>query len=86
MKLEDSKTYTVYSQLPDSLTLSYEGKVKFIKNCLKDMGYSKQLITYLLSTYDLKSFITHFHSANHLELASHFLGHARKIEEATSNY
>jgi hypothetical protein len=63
--------------------LSFSDKVKFIKGCLKDMGYSKELIAYLLSTYDLDSFINNF-SGNHLELASHFLGHARHIEEGSS--
>ena len=80
-----SKTYSTYAQLPDHLTLSYEGKVKFIKNCLKDLGYSKQLIAYLLSTYDLKSFITHY-SNNHLALADHFIGHARRVDEAQRSY
>jgi hypothetical protein len=65
--------------------LSFNDKVKFIKACLKDMGYSKELIAYLLSTYDLDSFINSF-NGNHLELASHFLGHARQVKEATSNY
>ena len=63
--------------------LSFSDKVKFIKACLKDMGYSKELIAYLLSTYDLDSFINTF-SDNHLELATHFLGHARHISEGSS--
>ena len=63
--------------------LSFNDKVKFIKACLKDMGYSKELIAYLLSTYDLDSFINSF-NGNHLELASHFLGHARHIDENSS--
>jgi len=63
--------------------LSFSDKVKFIKACLKDMGYSKELIAYLLSTYDLDSFINTF-SGNHLELATHFLGHARHISEGSS--
>lgn len=83
MKLAESKT--TYRQLPEELTLSYEGKIKFIKNCLKDLGYSKELITYLLSTYDLESFIKNFNN-NHLELAAHFIGHASQIKQAAENY
>lgn len=59
--------------------------VLFIKNCLRDEGYSKELITYLLSTYDLESFIGNS-AWNKLQLATHFLGHARHLQQATSNY
>ncbi len=58
---------------------------RFIKLCLKDEGYSRELITYLLSTYDLDTFIGES-SFNKLEIASGFLGHARKVKEATHNY
>ena len=59
--------------------------IKFIKLCLRDEGYSKELIAYLLSTYDLNTFIGES-SYNKLEIANGFLGHARKGEEATHNY
>jgi hypothetical protein len=59
--------------------------VLFIKNCLRDEGYSKELIAYLLSTYDLESFISSS-SMSKLEIATHLLGHARHIDKATSNY
>lgn len=59
--------------------------VLFIKNCLRDEGYSKELIAFLLSTYDLESFIGNS-AWNKLQLATHFLGHARHIQQATSNY
>jgi len=59
--------------------------VLFIKNCLSDVGYSKELITYVLSTYDLESFISSSNK-NKFELASHFLGHARTIDRTASNY
>lgn len=58
---------------------------KFIKLCLKDEGYSKELISYLLSTYDLNTFINES-SMNKLELANHFLNHARAIQLAGENY
>lgn len=58
---------------------------KFAKLCLKDEGYSKELVTYLLSTYDLDCFINEG-SLNKLEFATHLLGHARKIYDATFNY
>jgi hypothetical protein len=54
--------------------------LKFTKLCLKDEGYSKELIAYLLSTYDLASFIG-THTGNKLAIATGFLNHARKIEE-----
>lgn len=57
----------------------------FIKNCLRDEGYSKELIAYLLSTYDLNEWIESS-GKNKLELASGFLAHARHIEHAASNY
>jgi hypothetical protein len=59
--------------------------VLFIKNCLRDEGYSKELITYLLSTYDLDTWINE-NGKNKLELASGFLAHARHIHQAASNY
>jgi len=59
--------------------------VKFIKACLKDSGHSKELINYLLSTYDLESFIASS-SMNKLELATHFLKHARQIDLAATTY
>ena len=59
--------------------------VLFIKNCLRDEGYSKELITYVLSTYDLESFISSSNK-NKFELASHFLGHARTIDRTASSY
>lgn len=65
--------------------LSVKNTVSFIKLCLRDEGYSKELIAYLLSTYDLESFIGNS-AWNKLELATHFLGHARHIQLATSNY
>ena len=64
--------------------LDFNGKVKFIKACLKDMGYSKELIAYLLSTYDLDTYINEGFNGNHLELATHFLAHARHIEEKSA--
>jgi hypothetical protein len=59
--------------------------VLFIKNCLRDEGYSKELITYLLSTYDLNTWINE-NGKNKLEIASGFLAHARHIHQAASNY
>lgn len=59
--------------------------VLFIKNCLRDEGYSKELITYLLSTYDLDTWINE-NGKNKLEIASGFLAHARHIDQAASNY
>jgi hypothetical protein len=65
--------------------LSVKNTVSFIKLCLRDEGYSKELIAYLLSTYDLESFIGNS-AWNKLQLATHFLGHARHLQQATSNY
>jgi hypothetical protein len=65
--------------------LSVKNTVSFIKLCLKSEGYSKELIAYLLSTYDLESFISS-NSMNKLEIATHLLGHARVIDQATTNY
>ena len=59
--------------------------VLFIKNCLRDEGYSKELIAYLFSTYDLDTWINE-NGKNKLELASGFLAHARVIDQATKNY
>ena len=59
--------------------------VLFIKNCLREEGYSKELIAYLLSTYDLESFMND-NSMNKLSMASHLLAHARHIQQAASNY
>lgn len=57
----------------------------FIKNCLRDEGYSKELIAFLFSTYDLESYLSTTNK-NKLELASHFLGHARALDVAANNY
>lgn len=65
--------------------LSVKNTVSFIKSCLKSEGYSKELIAYLLSTYDLDTFINESNK-NKLELASGFLSHARHIDNAASNY
>jgi hypothetical protein len=59
--------------------------VLFTKNCLRDEGYSKELIAYLLSTYDLETWIKE-NGKNKLEIASGFLAHARHIDQAASNY
>jgi len=65
--------------------LDIKKTVLFIKNCLRDEEYSKELIAYLFSTYDLESFISTTNK-NKLELASHFLGHARILDAAANNY
>lgn len=65
--------------------LDVKKTVLFIKNCLRDEGYSKELIAYLLSTYDLESYISTTNK-NKLEIASHFLGHARALDVAANNY
>jgi hypothetical protein len=65
--------------------LSVKNTVSFIKLCLRDEGYSKELIAYLLSTYDLDSFIGKS-AWNKLQLATHFLGHARHLHQAAQNY
>ena len=59
--------------------------VLFTKNCLRDEGYSKELIAYLLSTYDLETWIKE-NGKNKLEIATGFLAHARHIDQAASNY
>lgn len=64
--------------------LDVKNTVSFAKNCLREEGYSKELIAYLLSTYDLESFIS-TSNLNKLELASHFLLHARTIHLAASS-
>ena len=65
--------------------LDIKKTVLFIKNCLRDEGYSKELIAFLFSTYDLESYLSTTNK-NKLELASHFLGHARALDVATNNY
>lgn len=62
-----------------------QATVKFIKMCLKDEGYSKELITYLLSIYSLDDFISGT-EMNKLEIASHFLRHAREIHQAGTSF
>jgi hypothetical protein len=65
--------------------LDVKKTVLFVKNCLRDEGYSKELIAYLLSTYDLETWIKE-NGKNKLEIASGFLAHARHIDQAASNY
>ena len=65
--------------------LDIKKTVSFTKNCLRDEGYSKELIAYLLSTYDLETWIKE-NGKNKLEIASGFLAHARHIDQAASNY
>jgi hypothetical protein len=65
--------------------LDVKKAVLFTKNCLRDEGYSKELIAYLLSTYDLETWIKE-NGKNKLEIASGFLAHARHIDQAASNY
>ena len=65
--------------------LDIKKTVLFTKNCLRDEGYSKELIAYLLSTYDLEQWINDS-GKNKLEIASGFLAHARHIDQAASNY
>ena len=57
--------------------------IKFVKLCLKDADYSKELIAYLFSTYDLNEFIG-THKGNKYEIASGFLFHAGKIFNAAN--
>ena len=59
--------------------------LKFTKKCLKDEGFSKELIAYLFSTYDLETFIGE-NKLNKLEIASGFIAHARSIDYAGRNY
>jgi hypothetical protein len=59
--------------------------VKFVKLCLKDAGYSKELITFLFSTYDLNEFIG-THKGNKYEIASGFLNHASQIFYAANHF
>jgi len=59
--------------------------IRFIKACLKDEGFSNELIAYLFSTYDIDSFLNET-VMNKLETATHFLNHARHIYTQTSNY
>ena len=65
--------------------LDIKKTVLFIKNCLRDEGYSKELIAFLFSTYDLESYLSTTNK-NKLEIASHFLGHARALDVAANNY
>jgi hypothetical protein len=65
--------------------LDVKNTVNFARKCLKDQGYSRELIAYLFSTYDLNSFISST-KLNKLELANHFLAHARKINDATLSF
>jgi len=65
--------------------LSVKNTVSFIKSCLKSEGYSRELIAYLLSTYDLECFMKD-NSMNKLSMATHLLAHARHIDQAASNY
>ena len=65
--------------------LDVKKTVLFTKNCLRDEGYSKELIAYLLSTYDLETWIKE-NGKNKLEIASGLLAHARHIDQAASNY
>ena len=58
--------------------------VKFVKLCLKDADYSKELISYLFSVYDLNEFIG-THNGTRYEIASGFLNHASAIFRA-ANY
>jgi hypothetical protein len=65
--------------------LSVKNTVLFVKKCLRDEGYSKELIAYLLSTYDLETWIKE-NGKNKLEIATGFLSHARHIQHYASNY
>jgi hypothetical protein len=65
--------------------LDVKNVVLFTKKCLRDEGYSKELIAYLLSTYDLPQWIKD-NGKNKLEIASGFLAHARHIQHYASNY
>lgn len=65
--------------------LDVKNTVLFTKKCLRDEGYSKELIAYLLSTYDLPQWIKD-NGKNKLEIASDFLAHARHIQHYASNY
>ena len=67
------------------MTKDDEKTIKFIKLCLKDEGFSKELIAYVLSEYDLTEYLK-TSTANRLELATHFLGHARAINQASQTY
>ena len=65
--------------------LDVKNTVLFTKKCLRDEGYSKELIAFLLSTYDLPQWIKDS-GKNKLEIASGFLAHARHIQHYASNY
>lgn len=59
--------------------------VKFTKKCLRDEGFTKELIAYLFSTYDLETFIGE-NKLDKLKIASDFIAHARSIDYAGRNY
>ena len=59
--------------------------ISFFRACLKEEGYSKELIAYLFSTYDLNQWIND-NKQTKCELASGFLAHARHIQTSASNY
>lgn len=59
--------------------------IKFTRQCLKEEGYSSELIAYLFSNYDLETFINET-VMNKLEIATHFLSHAREIDLAATRY
>ena len=59
--------------------------IAFFRACLKEEGYSKELIAFLFSTYDLDQWINE-NNQNKYEMASGFLAHARHIENGASNY
>ena len=65
--------------------LDVKDTIKFIKLCLRDEGYSRELIAYLLSTYDLDTFIAES-TMSKFGLAQHLLGHARAINNASITY
>lgn len=58
---------------------------QFAKECLKEEGYTKELIALVMSTYHVEQFMKD-NEMNRLQFATLVLGYARHIQDALSNY
>ena len=56
-----------------------------IKRRMNDANIDPQVIKFLLSTYDLHSFVSTY-NLSFSELVAHFIGHARAVENAVQNW
>ena len=60
-------------------------RIKFLSDYLRAIDFNQTVVTAVLHSYDLDTFIRSF-TGNDLELRNHFHGHVLQVQRALENY